>query len=230
MGHSFLPKFLPRESVVVDLGANRGSFSREVTAAYGWRCYAVEPNPEMFELIEPQSVASKENLAIGKTDGPADFHIDLNPESCSLSRLDADPTAKSIRVEAVTLATLQQRLNLQRVDLLKIDIEGSEIEVLNTSPAELLRGIRQITVEFHESSGRNKVVEVRATIRRLESLGFVSVKMSMSHYGDVLFINASRCHFTRWDRVKLRFFLRSQIWAARAWQHLTRRLPESNGK
>jgi hypothetical protein len=43
-------------------------------------------------------------------------------------------------------------LDEPRVDLLKIDLEGAEIEMLTTANAARLRAIGQITVKFHGDS------------------------------------------------------------------------------
>src|SRR3954470_2435718 len=79
-GHTFIPGLLPADAVVVDLGANRGTFSSELNRRYGWNCYAVEPNPEVFAQIPSGQGISKINAAVTDHDGPVTFYLQSNTE------------------------------------------------------------------------------------------------------------------------------------------------------
>jgi hypothetical protein len=79
------------------------------------------------------------------------------------------------------------------VDLLKLDIEGAEFEVIESTPDSILRSIGQITVEFHDFqprfAGRGLFERAR---RRLVNLGFACCLMSFRSNGDVLFLNSEQ--------------------------------------
>jgi FkbM family methyltransferase len=207
----------------MDLGANSGQFASTIGERYGWHCFAVEPNPEMFRLIPAGPCVTKYNLAVSHDEGPLEFYLSDNPENSSLMPIAAEPNARRILVEALSLPALFQRLDITSVDLLKMDIEGAEISLLMQAPDQLLRGVRQITVEFHESSGRSTIDEVLSVIARLERLDFVPLKMSLRHYGDVLFVNRDLCNVHSWEIASLRYVVRNAVWAGRA----VRRLPGS---
>ena len=69
-----------------------------------------------------------------------------------------------------------RRFGLQRVDVLKLDIEGAEFQVLSESPAHVLQSIGQITVEFHDFLPAWRDAKHMAGVRqRLQSLGFLAV-------------------------------------------------------
>src|SRR5665213_532398 len=63
--HSFLPRFVDSESVVVDLGANHGDFSRAIMRRFGCRVVAVEPVEELFNGIQRDALLYLLPLAVG---------------------------------------------------------------------------------------------------------------------------------------------------------------------
>lgn len=195
--HTFIPSLVPADGVVLDLGANKGTFSKTVRKRYGWRCYAVEPNPAVWREIESDEDLQTFNLAVSDRDGPVDLNLSGNTESSSLLPLSAEPSSMVVRVEAVTLPTFLQRQQIPRVDLLKVDIEGAEIRLFQSLPDQLLVQIGQIAVEFHELMGHTDVGEIRSLMRRMDDLGFAVFKMSFSHYADVLFVNRRLAGATR---------------------------------
>jgi hypothetical protein len=74
-----------------------------------------------------------------------------------------------------------------------MDIEGAEIELLNTCPPSILQQIRQISVEFHDHCDLTPASEVRSTLARLHRLGFFSVRMSRNGHHDTWLINRNLC-------------------------------------
>ena len=60
----------------------------------------------------------------------------------------------TIPIHCVTLADFLLEAGLESVDLLKMDIEGSEWEVLFSTPTSVLRSVRYILLEYHEVHAR----------------------------------------------------------------------------
>ena len=221
--HSFLAGLLPAEAIVVDLGANCGMFSDEVNCRFGWKCVAVEPNPDMFHRIPQREGIVAINAAVTVSDGPVTLNLADNPESSSLLALPAEAAIGQISVPGMTLSTLRAAAGVERIDLLKMDIEGAEIGLLSDVNDEELTSIRQITIEFHESMGLSSLDEVREAIKRLQRVGFTPIKMSMTHYGDVLFVNNRLCGTGTLSLATLKYLTRSLIWTRRAWERATAR-------
>ncbi len=69
-------------------------------------------------------------------------------------------------VEVITLATLWNRERLDRIDMLKLDIEGAEYELIEASPTEILRKINVIALEYHPNGSKSDL------FRRLDEAGF----------------------------------------------------------
>ena len=77
--------------------------------------------------------------------------------------------AEGASVTAVTLADFLDENGLDGVDLLKMDIEGSEFEVLLTAEIDTLRRIRRVELEYHERQGPESKKDIES---RFEEAGF----------------------------------------------------------
>ncbi len=153
----------PDCNTVIDAGANIGAFS--VWAAQhlpSALILALEPHPETYAKLQHNLTAN------GLGDRAQAFHgalaaqsgkrsLDGEPESQRRSLIAADQateSAGSIQVSSITLTDLLDKYNLPQVDLLKMDIEGSEWEVLHLTPVSTFRRIRRLQFEYHEVHAR----------------------------------------------------------------------------
>jgi FkbM family methyltransferase len=191
--HTVHPRYLSAQSQVLDLGANYGRFAQAITTRFGCRCTAVEPSPEPFTAIAESSLISKVQAAAAAKPGMVPFHIAMDSVASSLFPSTPNPVVDIIDVQALSLPELFDRVGARPLDLLKIDIEGAEIELLNTFPASILQQIRQITVEFHDHNGMTPASEVQSTLARLHKVGFFSVRMSRNGHHDTWIINRNLC-------------------------------------
>src|SRR6266478_756047 len=62
--HTLHPKFLNKDSRVIDLGANHGRFSKAIVERFGCRCHAIEASPRVYENMICDERIEKFNLAI----------------------------------------------------------------------------------------------------------------------------------------------------------------------
>ncbi len=90
-----------------------------------------------------------------------------------------------------------------------MDIEGAEIEILDTLPESLLRTIPQLTVEFHDFMDLTPPEVVLGTAERLESLGFAYLRMSGIGHQDTLFVNRRLLPFGRSDKLVTQYVTRN---------------------
>ncbi|MGZ4287562.1 MAG: FkbM family methyltransferase [Solirubrobacteraceae bacterium] len=118
---------------IVDLGSNIGGSVLYFAGRYPTaRIYGVEPDPATFAKLKA-NVAPLENVdvvpvAVGDCDGEAEFFP--NPHTWASSLKPTFATTPGITVPVRTLDTLLDEIGLDRVDLVKLDIEGSEYDVL----------------------------------------------------------------------------------------------------
>jgi FkbM family methyltransferase len=147
-------------AVVLDLGANMGNFSNLVLAhRAGVSVVAVEPSRMLSETFR---ASARRN---GWLDRVAIERAFIGTEtSVQLKIGQEDPEYSG--VPYITEEDFLRRLNLQRIDLLKCDIEGSEFFLMNPE-SRLLGMARQIAIEIHPWGGN-----VAQFIARLKSLGF----------------------------------------------------------
>lgn len=207
-GHHLFAPPLSAASVVIDGGANVGGFSRGMVDRFGCLCYAVEPVPELFARIPESPRVRRFPLALGGGDGEVVLHLSGNPEANS-----ADPDIASgfgsrgtLVASLASLESFLARAGLDGADLLKLDIEGSEIALLANAREETLRRIGQISVEFHDFlDGSRDGAAIASLKRRLRGAGFACIVLSRpaGNHADTLFINLRRHHLGPGRRLNL---------------------------
>jgi FkbM family methyltransferase len=146
--YASLPIAPPR--VIVDLGSHVGFSMLYFRSLYpGARIIGVEPDPSALECLQAnvRSLDQVEihQLAITTVDATVPFFAAKQPWISSLR--DAGESG-SVMVQGRRLDTLLDDLAIETVDLLKIDIEGEEINVLRDS--KRLEDVRAIVGELHE--------------------------------------------------------------------------------
>lgn len=117
------------DMVVLDLGANCGLFSLYAADSCS-RLIAVEPTPNTFnmltEIVKDHSNVTPLQLAIGPHNELISFFINENSTTNSMLNRNGQET----KVQCMTLETLFHMQELDHVDFIKCDIEGSEMQAL----------------------------------------------------------------------------------------------------
>lgn len=180
---------------VVDLGACRGEFINEINRRYPIKkAIAVEPNITNFKTLSQRDNLVLLNKAVVGTDvKTVTFREDTDSPYNGSLVFGYFFNFKTYEVETTTLTEIIELMSEEDdIDLLKIDIEGSEYDLLINSKDEELLKFKQITVEFHDFvdpkfKDKNKQIE-----DRMVALGFGVLKkgisyMSGSDYYDTLF-------------------------------------------
>ncbi|HGJ67496.1 TPA: FkbM family methyltransferase, partial [bacterium] len=57
--------------------------------------------------------------------------------------------SREISVKTTSIEEFMKKYSLDRIDLLKIDCEGSEYKILFKCPKEIIKKISKITMEYH---------------------------------------------------------------------------------
>ena len=144
--HTLHPRFLSERSRVIDLGANVGWFARKMVRRFGCAVEAVEPSPDVCASMKVEGPMRKHQLAIAPADGPVRFHVAEESRGSSMTHVPKDALGV-VEVEGMTLeAFVRRRLGWDGVDLVKMDIEGAEIDVLGGCPDAFLRSVGQFTI------------------------------------------------------------------------------------
>lgn len=134
-----IASLLPDDGVFLDVGSNWGYFpllfaSRET---FGGRILAFEPVPATFaDLAEVIGQAGLEpwveirQSAVGAEEGEVSMHV---PRHSGLARMDSH--GSGVKVPVVRIDSL----NLERADVIKVDVEGHELAVFEGARDTLRR-------------------------------------------------------------------------------------------
>ncbi|OLE81882.1 MAG: hypothetical protein AUG06_00175 [Actinobacteria bacterium 13_1_20CM_2_65_11] len=140
-----VPEFHPRHGWnVVDVGANIGAFAVR-TAMLGARVYAFEPNPECFRRLKKAATGLNIEcfeVAVGAARGRANLASDS--ARTTKGSLTTDGSGIEVDVERLD----QQLPNGIQIDLLKLDVEGSEEAALDGARS-VLGAVQRVVLEFH---------------------------------------------------------------------------------
>lgn len=174
-GHLVIPVAFKPNQIILDLGGNKGDFSTAISAL-GGNVYYVEPNPSLYENYKPTGNIIKINKAVSNFNGTSTFILSENDEASSFNKdiMGIWGVKETLEVQTCDLKTLLQEQGIQQVDLLKMDVEGSELDIIASLSDEELLKVPQLTVEFHEFLDEKLLNPTIETIRRLKAriLGF----------------------------------------------------------
>lgn len=157
-------------------------------AELGCQVVAIDPTPRSAAHIAPV-VARYNNMrflprAVWHTDAEVRLYEPATPGYVSHSVNDLHCGNRYIMATAQTLASIAQELGDDRVDLIKMDIEGAELDVIPETDFRAL-GTNVLCVEFHNHHGVDRMVE---SVRSLEDQGYTPV---YSRLTDVTFVRSS---------------------------------------
>ena len=148
-------------AVVFDVGANVGQFANLVQSVLKppYRLYCFEPSKEAFlQLTKNTSNATLSNIALGDSPGRRALHSDW-PGSGLASFTSRNlehygiSFSHSETVEVDTLDRVCAAFGIDAIDLLKIDVEGHELDVLRGGGGLFeRRAIRAVQFEFGGSN------------------------------------------------------------------------------
>ncbi len=168
-------------SVVYAFGIGENlTFDLSLMDKTGCPVHAFDPTPRSIEWTKTQSLPSNLTVyeyGLADHDGKVQFEAPKNPAHVSHAIQTGAAKRPTIKVQVHRLATIMQMLGHDRIDLLKMDIEGAEYTVID----DILKSkisIDQIALEFHVLvAGKART---REAIQKLNSAGYKLI----AHYTD----------------------------------------------
>ena len=154
-----LPLVLPiKQPVVFDLGANCGFFSLRILDIYpDAKIYAFEPQHSLVKsfnnCINQNQLSDKVEIrqtAVGDTNGKSIFYENRSPISASLvkEKVSRRSIRKKYEIDHITVDQFCSDSNISCIDILKIDVEGSEIDVLKGAN-DIMNTVKVLFIEVH---------------------------------------------------------------------------------
>jgi FkbM family methyltransferase len=185
-GEEYEQKFkIKKGDVIVDAGAHIGIFTVKAAGQIGpqGKVVAVEPNTENFSLLSVNREINNlnnvitVNAAISDYDGTASLYSRTG-HSGGFSIVEQH-SQNSVRVEVSTLDDLLSKLGISRIDFLKIDAEGAELQIIKGGKKVLSESDAKVVVAaYHPEDDPKEITHV------LESFGFkTKVTTESSGYG-----------------------------------------------
>lgn len=152
-----LQKFLKPGDTFIDGGANVGYFSVQAGHIVGseGKVVSIEANPLTFQLLERNLEANgfgtPVHCALTSQRGEVELFMPYYWDVVSSLRQDSyvvTDEMQSFKVKGRTLDEVVGDLALLKIDMIKIDIEGAELDVLRSAPAVLSRFRPMIIMEY----------------------------------------------------------------------------------
>jgi FkbM family methyltransferase len=167
-----LKEMLPPRPVVVDVGANLGQFNLFCRAyLHAKRVISIEPIPSCYQHLAENVERPTDciNMLVTGLEYEARFFVACDSQLSSTVRDEGGEYCGEIMVQGMPLNRMLNSAGIDRIDLLKIDTEGSEMDVL-LSAGELLEKTDVVLVEM--SIFRKNLGNIFAVGSFLETRGF----------------------------------------------------------
>ena len=165
--------------VVVDLGGNIGVFNRWAHSEGASKVISFEPDKRYFKLLSlnagPNSILF--NAAVSNQVDEMNLYESTHLGGSNL--FGTHENSESYKVRTYTLDYLFETGLIDRIDFLKVDIEGAEHYALSGISDENLMKVKTISMEYHHSHFNYDEELRQKLINRMIILGFNSYLMFM---------------------------------------------------
>ena len=176
-GFYVCPDLLNEKSIVYSFGIGEDiSFDDAIIKNHQCSVYGFDPTPKSINWVKVKEVSPKFHFyeyGISNESGFVDFFLPKNPEyvSGSLVKQENVDTARKVRAEMKSIKDIANELSHNYIDVLKMDIEGSEYDVID----DILNSdipITQILIEFHDRFFEDGRLKTKQSIQKLKEHGY----------------------------------------------------------
>jgi FkbM family methyltransferase len=152
---------------VLDVGANIGLFAAWAARHLpGATIHCFEPLPSNLPLIERNCPGARVNaVALGARSDRVRMHVDL--QGSIASRIDTSWDTRDAEFEVIPLDSYVRAQGITKVAMLKVDVEGMELDVLDGAH-ETLAMTRRVAIETHGPE------QHEGALNRLRDAGFAT--------------------------------------------------------
>jgi FkbM family methyltransferase len=160
---------LDAESLVFDVGGFEGQWASDIVAMYGCRVHVFEPVPAFADRIATRfarnPLVTVHRYGLAARDATAS--VSLAGDSSSVVNLGAGH--ETVPIELRSAASAIESLGAERVDLMKVNIEGAEYDLIDHLIATgVIERIRDLQVQFHAfvPEALRRMGEIREALAR----------------------------------------------------------------
>lgn len=157
--------------IVLDIGAYVGMFTVKASRLVGdkGKVIAVEPSPQNYELLEKNceglnNVILVKKAIMSKTGTGKLYYAKSTASNSLIIRGE-----RYVEVRTIKLDDLMIDLGLDKVDIIKIDAEGAEIDVLQGGQVVLANGTRLAIAAYHTApNGKAEIAQVTSLLQEAD--------------------------------------------------------------
>lgn len=180
--------------IIIDAGANIGGFTIQAAqkTGPGGMVYAIEPDEQNIETLKRNIEHNKLNNiiivphALWSERCTKEFYISNRPGEHTLMNYDNElfSEGKKVTIQCDTLDNMMKNLDVERVNYLKMDIEGAEIEALKGAKNLLSNYSPNLLIEaLHEVNGSPTYKQL---VPYLQSMNYTLIRDVDGYRGTII--------------------------------------------
>lgn len=174
-GFYICPELLKESSIVYSFGVGEDiSFDIELINQFACTVYAFDPTPKSIKFIENYGQVNNFYffpIGLHRENGQVQFFLPLNPDHVSGTIHNKNNHSASITVPVKKFSTIAEELKHNHIELIKMDIEGSEYDVID----DILNAnveVSQILIEVHHRFAGIGIKKTKELIKKLNSYNY----------------------------------------------------------
>jgi FkbM family methyltransferase len=188
----------------LDIGANIGFATLRAAQQIGENgcVYSLEPYPDTFSKLKrnlqlnlPPNVHAYP-VALGAVAADARLVV-VKADNLGRNKISSQPKTLGVPVSLVTLDSFCKNQDIDRIDIMKLDVEGYEAEVLKGGREVIRRWRPKMLIEIGDENLRAQGSSPAEIISMLLNFGY-KIKDARSNKDVDLSQNFANCHFDAW--------------------------------
>jgi FkbM family methyltransferase len=152
-----------KPKVFIDVGSHIDYYSMLVHKLGAEIIIAIEPDPRVFKILNRTVKANKlkniitiNKAAYDKSNFALKLHLSIKPGRSSIFPSNLTRIHEgSITIECITIDEVCSTLNLNKIDFIKIDVEGAELHVLRGAHTTIRQFRPLLLVEVLDANRKN---------------------------------------------------------------------------
>lgn len=178
-GFHVYTELLNSNSIIYSFGVGEDiSFDEELINEFNCSVFGFDPTPKSIQFIKNKTVPNKFHFfpfGIYSYNGNIKFYLPLNPNhvSCTITNIYGSDQIedKIIEVPVRKFSSIVDEFGHKKIEILKLDIEGSEYDVLDDILGAQVE-INQILIEFHHRFSTISINRTKEAIKKLNYFGY----------------------------------------------------------
>ncbi|HUC79796.1 MAG TPA: FkbM family methyltransferase [Flavisolibacter sp.] len=165
-----IPPFsLPANATILDLGSNIGCTVIDYANKYpGAKIIGVELDQGNYSLCKKNAAQFKNahilNKAVWYEKNVVKYDPTQNKDAFSaVDKSSKDASSTFIEVEAITIREIMEQNGLDKVDFIKMDIEGAEFDIFQAGDTSWLDSVNAIHIEIHKKEWFHSIINTLNT-------------------------------------------------------------------